>query len=408
MSSLLDGVNSRKNPPRGDKMATKEYSLKAYVREDGRVGVRNHVVVIPVDDISNTAAVGVSRLIKGTISIPHPYGRLQFGRDLELFFHQLSGTGANPNVAAAIIIGIEENWANRVADKIAKTGKPVEVFSIEGYGDLKTIERAARKAKEFVQEASEKKREEVDISDFTFSIKCGESDTTMGIVTNPALGIVVDKLVDMGATVLFGETSELTGAEDLVAERIKDPSLREKFMKIYNEYVNIIEREGYDLLGSQPTEGNIKGGLTTIEEKAMGNIQKLGTREVKCVLDYLDELPKNTKGLCFVNTSSAAAEAVTLFAAKGSVLHFFTTGQGNVVGHPIIPLIKITGNPKTASTMKEHIDVDISQALVLKMSLEEAAERIFQHLIKTINGRLTSSEVLQHVEFSPIKLFISA
>jgi len=382
--------------------------IKGYIRENGSVGVRNYVTVIPVDDLSNSAAIGVPKLIRGTVAIPHPYGRLQFGKDLDLLFHVLSGTGANPNVAGAIVIGIEENWANKVANKIAETGKPVEVFPIEGNGDLRVIEKASRKAKEMVQEASEKQRTEVDLSSLVMSIKCGESDTTSGLASNPATGYAVDKLIDYGATVLFGETSELTGAEDIVASRIPDPVLREKFMKIYKEYVDFIESQGVDLLGSQPTEGNIKGGLSTIEEKALGNIQKLGTKPITCVLDYLDPLEKNSSRLCFVNTSSAAAEAVTLFAAKGSVLHLFTTGQGNVVGHPIIPVVKISANPKTVATMSEHIDVDVPDLLQLKFSLREAGERIFNYTIRVANGRLTSAELLQHDEFSPIKLYISA
>jgi Altronate dehydratase len=295
-------------------MVGKYPTIKAYIRPDGSVGVRNYVVVIPVDDLSNTAALGVAKLIRGVVAIPHPYGRLQFGKDLDLLFHILSGTGANPNVYGAIVIGIEENWANRVADGIAKTGKPVYVFPIEGNGDLRTIEAAARKAKELVQEASEVQRTEVDLTNMMFSIKCGESDTTSGLASNPATGYAVDKLVDLGNTVMFGETSELTGAEDIVAGKIKDEKLRDNFWRIYQEYVGFIESQGVDLLGSQPTEGNIKGGLSTIEEKALGNIQKLGTKPITCVADYLDPVPRGA-GLCFVNTSSAAAEAVTLFAA---------------------------------------------------------------------------------------------
>ncbi len=384
-------------------------TIKGYIRENGAVGVRNHVLVLPLDDLSNSAALGVSKIVNGVVAVPHPYGRLQFGRDLDLLFHILSGTGANPNVAGVIVIGIEDNWANRVADGIAKTGKPVEVFPIEGYGDLKTIERASRKAKEMVQEASEKQRTEVDISSIVMSVKCGESDTTSGLASNPSVGVVVDKMVDLGAVAMFGETSELTGAEDIVADKMANEALREKFLKIYREYIDVIEREGADLLGSQPTQGNIKGGLSTIEEKALGNIQKLGHRKINCVLDYLDPLVREKQGtLCFVNTSSAAAEAVTLFAAKGSVLHLFTTGQGNIVGHPLIPVIKITGNPKTARTMSEHIDVDVSDLLDLKISLEEAGERVFNYMLKVMNGRLTAAEVLHHEEFSPIKLYISA
>lgn len=383
-------------------------TFKGYIREDGRVGIRNHVVVIPVDDLSNTAALGVAKLIRGVVPLIHPYGRLQFGRDLDLLFHILAGTGSNPNVAAAVVIGIDDSWSNKLADMIARSGKPVEALSIEGSGDLATIERAARIAAKMVQEASEKQRTEVDISALVASIKCGESDTTSGLASNPALGVAVDALVEVGATILFGETSELTGAEDIVASRIPDLELREKFYRIYRSYVSVIESEGVEMLGSQPTEGNIKGGISTIEEKAMGNIQKLGTKPITCVLDYLDPLPPGKGRLCFVNTSSAAAEFITLAAAKGSVLHFFTTGQGNVVGHPIVPVIKITANPKTAASMREHIDVDISDLLKFKISLNEAGRRILEYAFRVMDGRLTAAEVLQHDEFSPTKLHISA
>ncbi len=384
------------------------HTFKGYIREDGRVGIRNHVVVIPVDDLSNTAALGVAKLIRGVVPLIHPYGRLQFGRDLDLLFHILAGTGSNPNVAAAVVIGIDDSWSNKLADMIARSGKPVEALSIEGSGDLATIERAARIAAKMVQEASEKQRTEVDISALVASIKCGESDTTSGLASNPALGVAVDALVEVGATILFGETSELTGAEDIVASRIPDLELREKFYRIYRSYVSVIESEGVEMLGSQPTEGNIKGGISTIEEKAMGNIQKLGTKPITCVLDYLDPLPPGKGRLCFVNTSSAAAEFITLAAAKGSVLHFFTTGQGNVVGHPIVPVIKITANPKTAASMREHIDVDISDLLKFKISLNEAGRRILEYAFRVMDGRLTAAEVLQHDEFSPTKLHISA
>ncbi|MBB5254543.1 altronate dehydratase [Sulfurisphaera ohwakuensis] len=229
-------------------------TIKGYIRENGSVGIRNHVAIIPVDDLSNSAAVAVSRIIRGTIALPHPYGRLQFGKDLDLLFHILSGTGANPNVAGAIVIGIEDNWAHKVADKIAETGKPVEVFPIEGNGDLRVIEKASRKAKEFVQYASEKQRTEVDLSSIVVSIKCGESDTTSGLASNPATGYAVDRLIDYEATVLFGETSELTGAEDIVANRIPDPALREKFMKIYKEYVSFIESQGASGIKTFPSK----------------------------------------------------------------------------------------------------------------------------------------------------------
>lgn len=381
--------------------------LTGYRRASGRVGVRNHVLVLPVDDLSNAAAEGVARLIHGSLALPHPYGRLQFGEDLELTFRTLSGHGANPNVYGVVVIGIEPKWTERVAEGIAKTGKPVEVFSVERHGDLNTINLAARAAYRLVQEASELRREPIQISELVTSIKCGESDPTLGLAGNPALGRVVDRLVDLGASVIFGETSELTGAEHLIAGRCATPALRKRFQQMYDAYIQMIEDQGVDLLGSQPTEGNIRGGLSTIEEKALGNIQKTGTRPVSRVIGYAEPVEPG-QGLVFMNSSSAGAEHVTLCAAAGSVLHFFTTGQGNVVGHPLIPVIKISPNPITCSTMSEHIDVPLPDLLVGEIGLGEAAERILGVFERTVNGRMTAAELLRHQEFVITKLYPSA
>lgn len=377
-----------------------------YRRPDGRVGTRNHVAIIPLDDLSNAAAEAVSKVIQGTMALPHPYGRLQFGADLELFFRTMINTGRNPNIAAAVVIGIEPNWTRKLAEGIAETGKPVAWFAIERHGDLSTIEKASREAKQFVHYASELHREEVDLSEIVVSVKCGESDTTSGLAANPTVGRVVERLLDAGATVLFGETSELTGGEDIVAARMKTPELQAQFLRVFNDYVGFIEREEADLLGSQPTQGNIVGGLTTIEEKAMGNIQKIGRARVDGVLEPAQ--PPPGKGLYFMDTSSAGAEAVTLFAAGGAVVHLFPTGQGNVVGNPVMPVIKLSANPITVSTMSEHIDVDVSGLITLEKTLDGAADDLMDMLLRTANGRLTAAEVLGHREFVLTKLFRSA
>ena len=381
--------------------------LLGYRRENGRVGVRNHVVILPVDDISNAACEAVASHIKGTLALPHSYGRLQYGEDLELHFRTMIGTGSNPNVAAAVVIGIEENWTRKIADGIAETGKPVAGFSIEGHGDLEIVRRASWKAKELVQWASELGREPVEIEDLTVSIKCGESDTTTGLGSCPTVGVVVDRLVDEGATVFFGETSELTGGEHLIADRMATPKVKERFVETYTDYVSFIESQAADLLGSQPTQGNIAGGLSTIEEKALGNIEKTGTKEVIGVLEPA-EAPRNGPGLYFMDSSSAAAEHVTLMAAGGAVLHMFPTGQGNVIGNPIVPVIKVSANPRTVATMAEHIDVDVSGLLSRELRLPEAGDLIMDYLRRTANGRITSAEALGHREFTMTKLYPSA
>jgi (2R)-sulfolactate sulfo-lyase subunit beta len=383
-----------------------EYQLTGYRRENGKVGVRNHVLILPVDDISNAAAEGVARLIRGTTALPHPYGRLQFGADLELTFRTLIGTGRNPNIAAVVVIGIEPNWTDYIAKGIAETGKPVAGFSIERLGDLKTIEMASRKAKEFVHWATELPRVPIEIKEMTFSTKCGESDTTSGLASNPTIGRTFERLEKMGATLIFGETSEVTGAEDKVAENCATPEVRAEFLRTFQAYQDFIIAQDADLLGSQPTQGNIRGGLSTIEEKALGNVEKMGRCTVQSVLEPAVE-PKGP-GLHFMDSSSAAAEMVTLCGAAGAAVHLFTTGQGNIVGNPIVPVIKLSANPLTVETMSEHIDVDLSGLLRFEYNLDGAADLAMAMLARTINGRLTCAETLRHDEFVLTKLYRSA
>jgi (2R)-sulfolactate sulfo-lyase subunit beta len=380
-----------------------------YRRENGRVGIRNHVVILPLDDLSNAAAEAVANNIKGTMALPHAYGRLQFGEDLELFFRTLIGTGSNPNVAACVVIGIEPGWTGRVVQGIAKTGKPVEGFAIEENGDIATIAAASRKAKEFVHWASEKQREACSLTELFVSTKCGESDTTSGLASCATVGNLIDKLDPLGVTTCFGETSEITGAELVCASRAASKQASKKFMDVFTAYQAVIDRhKTNDLSESQPTKGNIAGGLTTIEEKAFGNLAKIGKKAK--FIDVLKpaEAPKKGPGLYFMDTSSAAAECVTLQAAAGFVVHLFPTGQGNVIGNPIEPVIKLTANPKTARTMSEHIDLDVSGILRREMTLDQAGDRLIDIMIRTCNGRLTCAEALGHREFVMTKLYQSA
>ncbi|HKS85109.1 MAG TPA: UxaA family hydrolase [Pseudolabrys sp.] len=379
-------------------------------RENGRVAVRNHVLILPLDDLSNAACEAVANNIKGTLAVPHAYGRLQFGEDLETFFRTIIGTGANPNVAACVVIGIEDGWTSRVVEGIAKTGKPVTGFGIELNGDINTIARASRVAKDYLHKASELQREECDLSELWISTKCGESDTTTGLASCPTVGNMYDKLIPQGIYGVFGETSEITGAEHLAKARADSADIGEKWMKTWQAYEDevIQAHKTDDLSESQPTKGNIAGGLTTIEEKALGNLEKIG-RQCKYI-DVLKpaEAPARGPGLYYMDTSSAAAECVTLMAAAGYVVHTFPTGQGNVIGNPIIPVIKISGNPRTVRTMSEHIDVDVSGILRREMTISQAGDALIEMIQRTANGRLTAAEALGHREFVLTKLYRSA
>lgn len=385
-------------------------TFMGYRRENGRVGVRNYVAILPVDDISNAACEAVANNIQGTVGLPHAYGRLQFGEDLDLHFRTMIGTGSNPNVAACVVIGIEPGWTQKIVDGIAATGKPVAGFAIEKNGDIATIADASRKAKEFVHWATERQRDECGISELWISTKCGESDTTSGIGSNPTVGNMYDKLIPKGICGVFGETSELTGAEHLCKERAISPEVGEKFMRTFQAYQDdVIEaHKTSDLSDSQPTKGNIEGGLSTIEEKAFGNLEKIGKH-----VSYIDVLgpaeePAKGPGLYFMDSSSAAAECVTLMAAAGFVVHAFPTGQGNIIGNPILPVIKITANPRTMRTMSEHIDVDVTGILTRELTMDQAGDKLIDMVISTSNGRMTAAEALGHKEFVMTKLYRSA
>lgn len=386
----------------------KEATFMGYRRENGRMGIRNHVVILPLDDLSNAACEAVANNIKGAIAIPHPYGRLQFGADLELHFRTLIGAGCNPNVAAVVVIGIESQWTGKVVEGIKASGKPVEGFWISGNGDTATITAASKSAYKMVKHASKQQRVSAPLSELWVSTKCGESDTTSGCASNPAVGNAFDRLYEIGSTLVFGETTELTGGEHLVEARCRTPEVKKKFRDMFDRYQGVIERnKTSDLSDSQPTKGNIAGGLTTIEEKALGNIQKIGK---KCVVDgVLDKAETPTiPGLHFMDSSSAAAEMVTLCAASGFAAHLFPTGQGNVIGNAILPVIKLCANPRTVRLMSEHIDVDVSGLLRREETLDSAGEKLIDSLLRTANGELTAAEILGHREFVMTRLYESA
>jgi len=250
-------------------------TFQGYRRENGRVGIRNHVVIMPLDDISNAAAEAVAAHIQGTMAIPHHYGRLQFGEDLELFFRTIIGTCANPNVAACVVIGIEDEWTDRIVQGVKALGREkIAGFSIELKGQMECVRQASWKAWEYKLWASEQKREKCDITDLWVSTKCGESDTTSGLASNPTVGNVFDRLDKLGCTISFGETTEITGGEHICAKRAATPEAAAEFMRMFDRYQDLVKAQGADLFGSQPTKGNIRGGLTTIEEKASATCRR--------------------------------------------------------------------------------------------------------------------------------------
>ena len=358
--------------------------------------------------LSNADCEAVAHNIKGVMAIPHPYGRLQFGADLDLHFRTLIGTGSNPNVAAVVVIGIEDQWAKKVADGIAATGKPVSSFGIEQHGDHDTIMRASKKG------------QGIRAVGFRIAPRGAAAQGPVGVdqMRRVRHDLRLRLEPDRGQRV----RQALSARRDAGVRRdhrdhrrrapgggaLPHPEVRERFMFMFDRYQEVIEKhKTSDLSDSQPTKGNIAGGLTTIEEKALGNIQKIGK---KCMVDgVLDKAEVPTgPGLWFMDSSSAAAEMVTLLAAAGFVVHFFPTGQGNVIGNPILPVIKLCANPRTVRTMSEHVDVDVSGLLRREMSPDDAGDKLLECMFRTCNGRLTAAEALGHREFVLTRLYESA
>ena len=384
-------------------MDLSKQKIMGYRRENGRVGVRNHVILLPLDDLSNAACLAVENHVKGTLALPHHYGRLQFGADLELHFRTLIGIGSNPNVAAVVVIGIEPEWTRVITDGIAKTGKPVFGFSIEQNGDINTVAAASRKAKELVQWATGLQREECMVKELMVSCKCGESDTTSGIAANPTVGNAFDKLYENGNTLLFGETSEITGGEHLVAQRCRTPEIAAQFMKMWSDYNDfIIANKTNDLSDSQPTKGNILGGLTTIEEKALGAIKKGGT---KPLVEVLEEGERPTKkGFVIMDAPAPGVENLTAIVSGGCHAVIFSTGKGNCIGHPVAPVIKISGNPMTVKSMRDNIDVDVSGVINQGLTLDQATDIVQDKLADVCWGAMTSSDMLGEIETAASRL----
>jgi altronate dehydratase large subunit len=377
--------------------------VQGYVRPNGKVGVRNHVLVIPTVVCSAETAVRIADSVEGAVTIYNQHGCCQLPYDVELVERALIGYGKNPNVAAVLVVGLgcESVNIHRVADRIASTGKPVETVIIqEAGGTLKTIERGVSIVKEFVQEAAKIKREEVDISEIIASAECGGSDATSGLVANPVVGYAIDKLIDLGGTAIFSETTEVIGAEHLLARRAASKEVADKLLAVIRRLEDFLKSQGMDIRGSQPTPGNIAGGITTLEEKSLGAIIKAGTRVLQGVLEYGEE--PTGKGLYFMDTPGQDIESITGMVAGGAVLVLFTTGRGTPTGCPIAPVIKVTGNPYTYEKMKDNIDF-YAAVIEGKETVKEAGERLFNEMIEVINGKPTKSEALKHREFGIYK-----
>jgi len=387
----------------------KEFEFLGYKRPDGRVGVRNHVLILPTVVCSSDTAASISEKLRGTVTLYNQHGCAQIGEDLNLTTKTLVGLGQNPNVAAALVIalGCEEVPFQKVADAIAKTGKPVELIVIQEVGGTaNAIERGITVAGKMVKEMSLMKREKVGLSELTVAIECGGSDWTSGLISNPVVGAMVDKLVSAGGTAVFSETTEIIGAEHLLANRTRNRLVAKKLLKAVARVEKRVKQAGVDLRGAQPSPGNIAGGLTTIEEKSLGAISKAGTQPLEDVLEYADEIPR-ASGLFFMDTPGQDIESITGMVAGGAQIVIFTTGRGTPTGYPIAPVIKITGNSETFRKMSGDIDLNVGTVIEGLETIEETSAKLFDELLEVASGKMTKAESSGHKEFAIYRTYPS-
>lgn len=368
-----------------------------YVRPDGQVGVRNYVAVIPSVVCANEVAEDIAHQTVGTQAVLHHQGCCQTPPDLERITEALIGLGKNPNAGAILIVslGCEGVDTDRLEAEVRKTGKPVERVNIQEVGGMtKAIQQGVDKAQKLYLQISGQKRQEVELSSFRMGIKCGASDTTSGVASNPVIGYVTDKLVDEGSTVIFGETTEFIGAEHILQRRAKTPEVAADIKRIVDEMEARAKAVGVDMRKGQPTPGNIEGGLSTIEEKSLGAIVKSGTRTIEGVLPYTG-IPDHN-GLWAKDTPGREIEVLTAMAVAGASVICFSTGRGAPQGFPLVPVVKICGNPLTYDRMTNDMDINAGTIVTGEKSLEEVGEEAFEKVLHVAEGECTKGEAIRY------------
>ena len=371
-----------------------------YKRSDGKVGIRNYVLVLATCVCSDKLARDIAEAVEGGTFINNGFGCCQLGSDARLTKKTVVNTGIHPNVGAVLVVGLgcEGNEPLDIYNDIKAAGKTVEVITIQGEGGtLKAFAKGVSIAKKFAQDLSLIKKVECDMSDIILGIECGGSDTTSGLASNPTCGVASDILVEKGGTSILSETTEFIGAEHVIAKRGINDKVSQEILDLVRECEQRAMALGEDIRGGQPTPGNIEGGLTSIEEKSLGCIHKSGTAPVQSVLQYAD-IPAG-KGLHIMDSPGQDIESITGMVAGGAQVVIFTTGRGTPTGNPLAPVIKLTGNQFTFNNMIDNIDFDVSEIVSGQKTIEEMGEKLFEEIVEVCNGKITKAEALKHREF---------
>lgn len=365
-----------------------------YVRPDGRVGIRNHVLVLGINGLIAPAIGRIAAGVKDAVAVASPYGRGQFGADKILHEAQMIGLAGNPNVAAALIVSADRMMAEIVADAVGRSGKPVEIAALDDFHEdvLALIDHGVRTAARLARQVSSQRRQRVPLSELFVAVECGHSDSTSGIVANPLVGRLVDHVVRAGGTGVVGETIEWLGAEHIVARRAADSRVGDAIVQAVTRRERAVAATGMDLTGNNPGIENIRGGLSSIEEKSLGAISKSGSSQIQDLLAIAQ--PPARRGLHLMDTPSFSPESLTSFVAGGAQLVLFTTGAGNSYCSQIAPTIKISARPDTARVLAQQIDFDASTVLSHGVALDALADDLLAHVRDVCSGTLTWGEIL--------------
>lgn len=376
-----------------------------YQRANGKVGSRNHVAILPSVVCANDVASAIASHVENTRALLHHQGCCQLPPDLDRVTDVLIGLACNPNVGAVLVVslGCEGTDVERLVSAIQENQTPVEVINIQALGGTsKAIAAGIDKASALARRISAERRTPVDLSESVISIKCGASDATSGLASNCVIGYLADRLVDMKATVIFGETTEFIGAEHILARRGRTPEVGQKIYEIVKRMEARAESMGCDMRKGQPTPGNIAGGLSSIEEKSLGAIVKSGSRPIEGILDYAEQID-GRKGLWIKDTPGREMEILTGMALSGAQCMMFSTGRGAPQGFPIMPVLKICGNPNTYRRMQDDMDLNAGVIIEGQKSIEEVGEEALKRLIETLSGAMTKNETLHY--FSAIDIY---
>ncbi|MBU2703411.1 altronate dehydratase large subunit [Sporomusaceae bacterium BoRhaA] len=371
-----------------------------YKRPDGRIGIRNHVLILPTSVCASDTTRIISQQVKGTVTFNNQNGCSQVASDQQFTMDVMAGFAANPNIYGIVVVslGCENCQMDLVVEAIKqRTNKPLQTVIIqEAGGTLKAIDLAARYAKEMVLQAGKILREECDISNLIVGTECGGSDPTSGLAANPVVGKLSDILVDLGGTSILSETTEFIGAEHLLAERGKNETVKNRILEIVHRYEKALQLVGEEVREGNPSPGNKAGGITTLEEKSLGCIHKGGHRMISAVYDYAKQIEE--RGLVIMDTPGNDPSSVAAMVAGGAQIIVFTTGQGTPSGNPIAPVIKLTGNKETYANMIDNIDFDASPLIYGNKTIDQLSHELLEITVDTANGKMTKAESLGYME----------